>query len=166
MEYFKYDINAATSSTFVQQRDKILPEAFEFLFHKFTNAFDKLKTFDGYRLLAVDGSDLNIFHNPENTDSYFQSKPERKGFNQVHINAMYDVCNRLYVDSIIQPGRKENEYRALTDMVDRSEISSNVIVLADRGYESYNVFAHIEKKRWNYVIRVKDICSNGILSGL
>lgn len=166
IKYFKYDISAATSSAFIQQRDKILPEAFEFLFHKFTNAFDKLKTFDEYRLLVADGSDINIFHNPKDTDTYFQSKPDYKGFNQVYINAMYDLCNKLYVDSIIQPLRKKNEYLALTDMVDRSEISSNVIVVADRGYESYNVFAHIEEKRWNYVIRVKDICSNGILSGL
>ncbi|MHB1395133.1 MAG: transposase, partial [Clostridia bacterium] len=34
------------------------------------------------------------------------------------------------------------------------------------GYESYNVFEHIAKKGWNYVIRVKDISSNGITSGL
>jgi len=51
-------------------------------------------------------------------------------------------------------------------MTDRSNISDNVIVVADRGYESYNVFAHIEKKGWKYAIRVKDISSNGILSGL
>jgi len=51
-------------------------------------------------------------------------------------------------------------------MTDRSNISDNVIVVADRGYESYNVFAHIEKKGWKYAIRVKDIKSNGILSGL
>lgn len=51
-------------------------------------------------------------------------------------------------------------------MTDRSVISGDVIVIADRGYESYNVFAHIEQKGWNYVIRVKDIMSNGILSAL
>jgi hypothetical protein len=79
---------------------------------------------------------------------------------------MYDLCNKLYVDACIQPGRKENEYRALTDMIDRSAVSDDVIVIADRGYESYNVFAHIEQKGWNYAIRVKDISSNGILSSL
>ena len=72
----------------------------------------------------------------------------------------------VYVDVCIQPGRKENEFRALTDMTDRSNISGDVIVVADRGYESYNVFAHIEKKGWKYAIRVKDIMSNGILSAL
>jgi len=51
-------------------------------------------------------------------------------------------------------------------MVDRSDITEKVIVIADRGYESYNVFAHIEQKGWNYIIRVKDKDSTGILSAM
>jgi len=61
---------------------------------------------------------------------------------------------------------EENEFQALTDMVDRSDIKEQTIIIADRGYESYNIFEHIEKKGWNYVIRVKDIGSSGITSGL
>lgn len=166
MEYFDYDVSMATSSAFIQQRNKILPFAFEFLFNKFTHTFQDLKTYEGYRLLAADGSDLNIYHNPNDDDTYFQSIPDSKGFNQLHLNAIYDLCNKLYVDVFIQPGKKENEFRALTDMTDRSDISGDVIVIADRGYESYNVFAHIEQKGWKYAIRVKDITSNGILSAL
>jgi len=166
MEYFSYDVNAASVSSFVQQRDKILPIAFEFLMHKFTASFNNQKTFNGYRMLAVDGSDLCIAHNPKDVDTYFQSSPDIKGFNLLNLNAMYDLCNNLYVDSIVQSGKKQNEYRALTDMVDRSDISEKSIVIADRGYESYNVFAHIEQKGWNYIIRVKDKDSNGILSAI
>lgn len=79
---------------------------------------------------------------------------------------MYDPMNRLYFDAIVQPGRQENEVRALIDMVDRSRIQGEIIITADRGYECYNVFAHIEQKGWKYMIRVKDITSNGILSAL
>jgi len=89
-----------------------------------------------------------------------------KGFNLLHLNAAYDLCNRLYVDAIVQPRRLCNEGRALATMVDRSPIKGKTIVVADRGYESYNNFAHLERKGWNYVIRVKDLDSNGILSGL
>lgn len=166
MEYFNYNVDMASSSAFIQQRDKLLPFAFEFLLNEFTHSFQDLKTYEGYRLLAADGSELNIYHSPNDVDSYFQSIPNSKGFNQLHLNAIYDLCNKLYVDVCIQPGRKENEFRALADMTDRSNISGDVIVVADRGYESYNVFAHIEKKGWKYAIRVKDIMSNGILSAL
>lgn len=161
-----YDVNTATAAAFVQQRDKILPFAFEFLLHEFTRSFSDTKKYKGFRLLAVDGSDLHIATDPDNPDTYFQNHTDEKGFNLLHLNAMYDLSSRLYVDSCIQPRRGENENKALTDMVDRSHIKDDVILIADRGYESYNNFAHIEKKGWNYVIRVKDSGSSGILSGL
>jgi len=161
-----FDVTTATTSAFVQQRDKILPFAFEFLLHEFTESHTDMKTYRGYRLLASDGSDLQFATDPENPDTYFQNRPGEKGFNLLHLNALYDLCNRLYVDSLIQPRKSENEGKALVDMVDRSRIKEKVILVADRGYESYNNFAHLEKKGWSYVIRVKDLGSNGILSGL
>ena len=161
-----YDINTATTSAFVQQRAKILPCVFEFLLHEFTGAHTDLRKYRDYRLLATDGSSLHIPTNPYDVDTYFQNNAGEKGYNLLHLNAMYDLCNRIYVDSLVQPGRLLNEKRALTDMVDRSRIDGKVIVIADRSYESYNNFAHIEEKGWNYLIRVKDLDSNGILSGL
>jgi hypothetical protein len=160
-----YNTNTATTSAFVQQRDKILPFAFEFLLHEFTQSYTDIKKHKGSRLLAIDGSDLLIATDPDSPDTYFQN-PDKHGFNLLHLNAMYDLCNKLYLDSCIQPRRCENEHKALSDMVDRSNIKGNVIVVADRGYECYNSFAHIEKKGWYYLIRVKDTNSSGILSGL
>ncbi|MBU5445690.1 IS4 family transposase [Paenibacillus sp. MSJ-34] len=161
-----YDVNTATTSAFVQQRNKILPSAVEFLFHKFTQSYTDIKNYRGYRLLAVDGSDLQFATDSTDTDTYFQNQPNTKGYNLLHLNAAYDLCNRLYVDAIVQSRRLWNEGRALAEMVGRSPIKGKTIVIADRGYESYNNFAHIERKKWNYVIRVKDLDSNGILSGL
>jgi len=166
MEYFAYDAQTATSSAFVQQREKILPEALEYLFHSFTSSSVNPKYFKGFRILAVDGSDVNIAYDPKDAENHIVKIENTKGYNILHLNAMYDLCSRVYVDSIVQPGRKENEVQALIDMVDRSDIKEQTIVIADRGYESYNVFEHIAKKGWYYVIRVKDIKSTGITSGL
>jgi len=55
-----YDANTATTSAFIQQRDKILPAAFEFLFHEFTGTHTNIKKYKGYRLLAADGSDIQF----------------------------------------------------------------------------------------------------------
>lgn len=161
-----YDVNTATTSAFVQQRNKVLPSAVEFLFHQFTQSYTDIKDYRGYRLLAIDGSDLHIATDSADTDTYFQSQSNTKGYNLLHLNAAYDLCNRLYVDALVQPRRLCNEGRALAAMVDRSPIKGKTIVTADRGYESYNNLAHLERKGWNYVIRVKDLDSNGILSGL
>lgn len=65
-----------------------------------------------------------------------------------------------------RPRRLCNEVGRLAAMVYRSPIQGKTIVIADRGYESYNNFAHMELKGWNYVIRVKDLDSSGILSSL
>lgn len=165
LEASGYDLNTATTSAFVQQRAKILPNAFDFLFHEFTQSHSEVKVYRGYRLLAVDGSSLPIAANPHD-NTYIQSQPERPGYSAFHLNAMYDLCGRIYVDALIQPEKRMNEKRAMSDMIDGSPIGGNVIVIADRGYESYNIFAHTERKGWNYLIRVKDLDSNGILSTL
>ena len=167
LEHFNYNTTTATSSAFVQQRNKILPEAFQFLLCEFTHSMKHFMTYQGYRLVAVDGSDLHIPHDPSNKQTYSQSYPDAKGFNLLHLNAMYDLCNKVYLDARIQPFRKQNEFKALNDMVDDSALEDEkVLIIADRGYQSYNVFAHIEQKGWKYLIRVKDFSHNSIVSSL
>ena len=50
-------------------------------------------------------------------------------------------------------------------MMERSSFNK-AILIADRGYENYNVIAHAINKGWKFVIRIKDRNSNGIASGL
>lgn len=49
-------------------------------------------------------------------------------------------------------------------MVDRSKIAK-ALVIADRGYESFNSMAHIQEKNGFFLFRVKDGL-NGIKNGL
>ena len=164
LEANRYHVNTATASAFIQQRGKLLPFALGFLLHEFTQSYKEIKTYRGYRLCAVDGSDLHIPTNPKDSASYFENHPGEKGFSLLHLNTLYDLCNRMYLDTCIQARRNANEHHALTEMVDRCAIGDPVILVADRGYESYNNFAHIEQKGWNYVIRVRD--NYGIISCL
>jgi len=165
LEHFKFSIKTPTSSAFIQQRSKLLPEALAFILNEFVSSIKKLKTFKGYRLIAVDGSKVSIPVNPEDKESYAISNKNSKGFNLLHVNAFYDILNKIYLDATIQPYRKTNEYKALVDMVNRCDIKEKTIILADRGYESYNNIATLEKKNLNYVIRVKAPSSKtGILS--
>ena len=85
--------------------------------------------------------------------------------NKLHLNAFYDVLNRIYTDVLVQTAADYNESRACATMIDRSKLE-NVILVADRGYENYNIFAHAIEKGWKFAIRVKDKNSNGIASGL
>ena len=65
-----YSIDTPTASAFVQARNKIKIDAFKSLFDNFNKKTSKLKTYKGYRLLAVDGSEEpidNTFYDKETT---------------------------------------------------------------------------------------------------
>ena len=164
MDFFGLDPNIGTSSAFIQQRAKILPEAFECLFQHFTSKVDENKLYHGLRMLAVDGTDLQIATTPNDQDSYYPGVNGQKAYNLLHINAMYDLLQHTYTDAVIQKSRNSDESGALTDMVDRSTIEK-ALLLADRNYESYNNLAHIQEKGWYFLIRIKDNTA-GIVSGL
>lgn len=167
LEYFDFNNDTPSNSSFNQRRSQILPDAFEFLFREFTDFYGTEDfTYKGYRLLACDGSDLCIAHNPNDDTTYFQSIPGTKGFNQLHLNALYDLCARTYVNAIIQPARLENENKAMCDLIDSYKGTRNTIFIADRGFENYNIFAHAEQAGTFYLIRAKDILSNGIVSSM
>lgn len=167
LTYFDCAEDTPTAAAFVQQRSKILPEAFETLFHSFSEINNPHKTYRNFRILAVDGSDLHIPTNPKDVDSYFAKTNEQRPYNLLHLNALYDVCSKVYTDTIIQKSRVSNENQALIDMVDRDKNTSSTLILADRGYESYNALAHIQEKGWKFLFRIKDANSRGgIANGL
>ena len=96
-------------------------------------------------------------------ETYFQ-QGTAKGFNQLHLNAMYDLMNRIYTDIVIQPARTENEHAAFCEMVDRYNGTEKTVFIVDRGYESYNNLAHVIEKGAFFLFRCKDINSNGIVA--
>ena len=165
-KYFGYTTDCPSTASFNQRRAQIHAEAFQSLFESFTARYsNSTNLFKGYRLIACDGSDINIAHNPNDKESYFTNGKVR-GFNQLHLNAMYDLINKIYTDVVIQPGRIENEHKAFCDMVDRYSGMLKTVFIVDRGYESYNNLAHVQEKGAFYLFRCKDLNSSGILSGL
>lgn len=125
LHYFDYDVNTPSNSSFNQRRSQILPETFEFLFHEFNDRFSESRFWHGLQLVACDGSELNIYRNPDDPDNYFPNGPDNKEVSQIHLNALYDLCTRRYVDAVIQPGIKNNKCRAMVTMIDRYSWASS-----------------------------------------
>lgn len=151
-----------SASAFLQQRCKLKPEAFKAVFDGFVNGIRT--TFSNkLPILAVDGSDIQIATNPCDKDSYFPGTNGQKGYNLLHLNAFYDLSHHIYTDAIIQKRLDRNEHGALQKMVDRSNIPQ-ALLIADRGYESYNNVAHIQEKGGFFLIRIKD-GKNGTKAG-
>ena len=155
IDHFHCSADMASAPAFVQRKAQLLPEALEYLFHRFTEETAKERLYKGYRLLAVDGSDLQIFADPNDPDTYYPGANGQKHYSLLHINAVYDLLSRTYLDVLIQKGRKMNENAALVRMTDRSSVPK-AILIADRNYEAYNGIAHMEKNGWKYLIRIRD----------
>ena len=153
MDFYDFDPKMVSVSAVVQRRSKILPTAFQYLFHKFNETFSQTSFFHGYRLYAVDGSDIHIPTAPDDKDTFYRANIDVKGYNLMHLNALYDIMNQRYMNAVLQDSRNENEHSALISML--GNIGHDSIIVADRGYESYNTIAHLENKGLKYVIRIK-----------
>lgn len=155
-EWFNYSESTASVSAFCQQRDKISSSALEYIFKNMVAQCDEHVLFKGYRLMAVDGSDLRLPLNPNDKYSFIRNDENTKGYNLLHLDAMYDLLQHIYLEASVQSKRGMNEHKALASMVDQSNVPGKVIVIADRGYESFNNIAHFQEKHWNYIIRSKE----------
>lgn len=166
MDVFNFDKNTPTVSAFVQQRNKIKLEAFEAIFNKFTSSFPNKKLYKGYRLIEVDGSDLHTPTNKAESKSFYPGSNGQRPYNLMHLNVLFDLTNKLYIDAVVQSSRNANEHKAFVSMIDRDNTKQPTIYIADRGYEAYNNFAHVQEKNQYFLIRIKDVSSNnGIARG-
>lgn len=152
-------------SAIIQRRNQVKSSAFQHLFHLFTGKIDELKLFRGYRLLAFDGSRINLPYNPSDSETFIPCIRGRKGTNQIHLNALYDILSDIFVDAELQSVCCTNEDAAFCHALDRHQTSiRKAIYIADRGLASYNTIAHAIHNRQLFLIRaphsfVKDIVS-------
>lgn len=64
---------------------------------------------------------------------------------------------------LTQPARKRNEYSVFCKMADRTGADTPVFYLCDKGYASYNVFAHVIENSQFFLIRCTDAKTEKIL---
>jgi len=158
LKYFNYDILTPTTSAFYQQREKLLPEAFLHLIKQFNSHFPFELYKEKYQLVACDGCEFNIARNPNDPSTFHQSNGKsKKGFNMLHTVSFYDLLSKRYLDCIVQNGREKNEFQGFCELVDRHSYPATPIFVGDRGFASYNAFAHVIEKGALFMIRAKDI---------
>ena len=156
-EYFDYDIETVSLPGFIRSRAKIKEEAFKELMDRMNKAYPCDKKYMGYRLLSVDGCDLTIPTDRNDKETYEQYINER-GFNNYHLNCLFDLMNHRYIDNITQTLKKKNEIEAMWTMAERYN-GEKAIFIADRNYATFNNMEHIKKTGHKFLIRVKDIHS-------
>lgn len=135
LSYFGCSPGIISTPGFVQQRAKLLVKALEHIFRKFSDSFHGDRLYRGFRLLAADGSDVQIPTDPTDEESYFPETPQRTHYNITKIAALYDLQNHCYVDAILKGKAVANENKLRVEMVKRSAVKEPVILVADRNFE-------------------------------
>lgn len=141
-------------SAFIQQRDKLNDAVFPSLFSELNKKTGFKRTFHGFHILACDGSDVNIPPFAGDKTTIVASNTPGVTYHQMHLNAMYDVLEERYSDVIIQPRAKYNERAAFISFLERNPVPGKCIFLADRGYFSLNVLAHLLRSGQFFVCRM------------
>ncbi len=97
-----------TASALTQRRAQIPSEVFRSVFENFNSDCTDGDLFYDYRLLAVDGTAVNLPRNPA-SPSFVQNEGIPKGVNQLHVTPLYDILSRTFSDLVIQPEPKKDE---------------------------------------------------------
>ena len=160
---FDKELNTVSKGAYTQARANIKYEAFKELE---TDVRDKFyidydyNRFKGYRLLAIDGSIITLPNNKETRKEFDttkvsnQYKDKDKNIVQARVSLLYDVLNNIIVDSTITHS-KMHEIKIATN-THLSQVKKDDLIIFDRGYLSYELFARIiHKTNADFVARVK-----------
>lgn len=147
--------NIPSKSAFCQQRKKFNDKLFPYLMKSFYEAFPDSTNYKGYTLIAVDGTDLNL--PTDKNDTLYRVKQARSDnyFFQMHVNALYNICDNRFHSMITQPRPQMNEQAAFCQLVDEGDFDEKTIFIADRGYVSLNTLAHLTERKKLFLIRAK-----------
>lgn len=156
------DIVPPKKSAFFKARLKIKPEAFLDLLRESANYFYRTELADGwygFRLISSDGSTFTI-PLPGNgkkeqeliqqfgvaTNQFPDTKViQAKGF------ILYDVLNEIIISGVLT-GNSVSERSILVKQLDK--LSSNDLLLLDRGFPAVWLFWLLDLKKIQYVIRI------------
>lgn len=149
-----------SASAFVQRRRQIPSALLAGILPELDSRLENPKTCQGYRVIAVDGTAVNMARDP-NSPCFVCNASAPQGYCQVHATPLYDVLNKCYLDCVIQPQPEQDEIGALDALLAWNDLIWNnseqkTLLVADRGFASYNVFATLQQTyNADFLIRVK-----------
>lgn len=146
-----------TVSAYEQQKDKLKLECFKHIMCELNKNIVKPQLLDGrYLTLAIDGSDFDPPFNPKSENVL--RKKDGSIYCQIHVNALYDLLNKTYIDCVFQPKKKMDERSAAIAMLKKiNQKDRSFLVLMDRGYTSFNMIENCNRlENCAFVIRTKN----------
>lgn len=147
-----------TKQAFSEARQKISPEAFIKLADGITSWYyddDDFKTFKGYRLLAVDGSVLELNNSEVLRQSFGYVENQNIQLARAQASGLLDLENGIIITSKIAPYKASERDLALEHIEKLKQFGiKNDLLLLDRGYPSSKLILYLETNGIKYLMRV------------
>jgi hypothetical protein len=113
------------------------------------------RTYKGFRLLAADGTMLQLPATKAVTGHFGKNNRDEKQFTCGWSMTIYDVLNEIVVDARLHPyGRSEREYLCEQLSVFRQEGKQRKdLIIADRGLPSLSLMVRLLRDGYDFVLR-------------
>jgi len=147
-----------TKQAFSQARQKVSPKAFIHMLNQVNKWYYKdtpFAKYKKYRLLAIDGTVLEINDTEELRNEFGYIENQNKKVARARASALYDIENDMIICSKLthyRHGEREIAENLIDEMIDLG--SYNDLILFDRGYPSKDFITFIESKKLKYLMRV------------
>lgn len=157
-------VNKITSSAFTQRRQQLSPDIFPDMNRILTKEYytdnvERVKLWEGFRLLAIDGSKITLPYSDGLKTEYGFAKNQSPAEDVVQARAsvLYDVLNEMTIDAMLAP-TEQGEITLAHQHV--QHVRPDDLLLLDRGYPSFHLAYDILERGANFVFRCKHDFSN------
>lgn len=157
-------VNKITSSAFTQRRQQLSPDIFPDMNRILTKEYytdnvERVKLWEGFRLLAIDGSKITLPYSDGLKTEYGFAKNQSPAEDVVQARAsvLYDVLNEMTIDAMLAPTEQGEITLAHQH---EQHVRPDDLLLLDRGYPSFHLAYDILERGANFVFRCKHDFSN------
>jgi len=160
------DAPHVTKQAFSKARQNLKPEAFKFLNKQILTDFysdNEIKTFKGFRLLAIDGSTALLPSNEKLEEEFGTQANQFVKVPMARTSVFFDVLNGTTIDASITKYTISETKLVLSHILELLEIDAKThfrvlgknLILFDRGYPSVPLFFFLKLMGIDFIMRAK-----------
>ncbi|MFN8843876.1 MAG: IS4 family transposase [Chryseotalea sp.] len=155
-----YSVLEVTKGALTQARAKLKHEAFIELSNLAVNEFynnENYRKWNGFRLLAVDGSTSNLPSHPSiksDFGSSFTGCKQSVETSMARVSLFYDVLNFITLDATIEKS-SYSENSLLNKHLELTELKRGDLLILDRGYSSNALMFELLQKGVHFCMRMR-----------
>ena len=155
------DVKEISSPGLFKQREKLNPDAFIYLMQLslkefYTEYKDNVKTYKGYVLTGIDGSDFEIPNTKRSREKY--NGKQQNQCARVTVSTCYDLLNHYTLDTIVEKYDYSETKMAQKhyETINKEKLLGNFksIRIMDRNYRNLGNIYHYIKNNDKFLIRI------------